>query len=55
VAEYLATLDDAAFGAAAAVEPKLVSPTDPAARRTSAHGGFPFYAYTTNYLIDLMR
>jgi hypothetical protein len=30
--EYLAVLDDAAFGAAAEVTPKLVSPSDPAAR-----------------------
>jgi transposase len=31
VKEYLATLDDAAFGAATDVEPKFVSPSDPAA------------------------
>ena len=30
--EYLATLDDAAFGAASDVTPKFVSPSDPAAR-----------------------
>ena len=30
--EYLATLDDAAFGAASAVTPKFVSPSDPAAQ-----------------------
>jgi hypothetical protein len=29
--EYLATLDDAAFGAASEVTPKFVSPSDPAA------------------------
>ena len=31
VKEYLATLDDAAFGAASEVTPKFVSPSDPAA------------------------
>ena len=36
VKEYLAVLDDAAFGGATPVEPKLVSPTDPAARWTAA-------------------
>ena len=30
--EYLATLDDAAFGAASEVVPKFVSPSDPAAQ-----------------------
>lgn len=33
--------------------PKRVSPTDPAARWTAAPGGPAFYAYSTNYLIDL--
>jgi transposase len=32
VREYLATLDDAAFGAASEVTPKFVSPSDPAAQ-----------------------
>ena len=32
VAEYLSVLDDAAFGGATPVEPKAISPTDPAAR-----------------------
>ena len=36
--DYLATLDDAAFGAATPVVPKVISPVDPAARWTSAHG-----------------
>jgi transposase len=53
VAEYLAVLDDAAFGGATPVEPKLVSPTDPAARWTAARGGPAVYAYCDNYLIDL--
>jgi len=34
--EYLATLDDAAFGAASDVTPKFVSPSDPAAQWTGA-------------------
>jgi transposase len=51
--EYLAVLDDAAFGAATEVTPKYLSPADPAARWTGAHGGPAFFAYSTNYLIDL--
>jgi transposase len=50
--EYLAVLDDAAFGAATPVIPKFISPADPAARWTGAHGGQAFFAYSTNYLID---
>jgi transposase len=53
VEEYLAMLDDAAFGAATEVTPKFVSPVDPAARWTGAHGGQAFFAYSTNYLIDV--
>lgn len=53
VEEYLAVLDDAAFGAATEVTPKFVSPVDPAARWTAAHGGQAFFAYSTNYLIDV--
>src|SRR5579863_3211606 len=53
VKEYLAVLDDAAFGSATPVEPKFVSPTDPAARWTAASGGPAVYAYADNYLIDL--
>jgi transposase len=53
VAEYLATLDDAAFGAATTVEPKFISPVDPAARWTASGGGPAIYAYCTNYLIDV--
>ena len=34
--EYLATLDDAAFGAASGVTPKFVSPSDPATQWTGA-------------------
>ena len=51
--EYLAVLDDAAFGAATEVTPKFVSPSDPAARWTGAHGGQAFFAYSTNYLVDV--
>ena len=52
VREYLATLDDAAFGAASEVVPKFISPSDPAAQWTGAHKGHAFFAYATNYLID---
>src|SRR3974390_1180879 len=51
--EYLAVLDDAAFGAATEIVPKFISPADPAARWTGAHGGQAFFAYSTNYLIDV--
>jgi hypothetical protein len=53
VREYLAVLDDAAFGAATSVAPKYLAPVDPAARWTAANGGLAFFAYATNYLIDL--
>src|SRR6202034_3959666 len=36
VTEYLSVLDDAAFGGATSVEPKTISPTDPAARYTAS-------------------
>jgi transposase len=39
VKEYLATLDDTAFGAATEVVPKFVSPSDPAAQWTGAMRG----------------
>lgn len=52
VREYLSVLDDAAFGAASAVTPKFISPSDPAAQWTVAHKGHAFFAYATNYLID---
>src|SRR6266568_7126878 len=53
VKEYLATLNDAAFGAATEVQPKFVSPTDPAAQWTGAMQGPAFFAYADNYLIDV--
>jgi len=51
--EYLATLDNAAFGAASDVPPKFVSPSDPAAQWTGAMRGPAFFAYSDNYLIDV--
>ena len=53
VREYIAILDDAAFGAATPVVSKFLTPADPAPRWTCAHGGQAFYAYSPDYLIDL--
>ena len=53
VKEYLATLDDAAFGAATEVVPKFVAPSDPAAQWTGAMKSAAFFAYADNYLIDV--
>ena len=53
VREYLDTLDEAAWGAASEVPPKFVSRSDPAAQWTGAMKGHAFFAYATNYLIDL--
>src|ERR1700681_4201619 len=53
VEEYLAVLDDAAFGAASEVTPQVIAPSDPATRWTAAHRGPAFFAYSTNYLIDI--
>lgn len=50
VREYLAGLQEAN---ALATTPKNVSLTDPAATWTAAPGGPAFYAYSTNYLIEL--
>jgi transposase len=52
VEEYLAVLDDAAFGSATEVTPKFIAPADPATRWTAAHRGPAFFAYSVNYLID---
>lgn len=52
VREYLAVLDDAAFGAARDVKPKFTSHSDPAAQWTGAMKGHAFFAYATNYLVD---
>jgi transposase len=51
--EYLASLDDAAFGAASEVIPKFVSPSDPAAQWTGAMRGPAFFAYADDYLVDV--
>ena len=53
VREYLATLDDPAYGAASDVTPKFVSPSDPAAQWTGALRNAAFFAYANNYLIDV--
>src|SRR5499427_1978394 len=53
VKEYLATLDDAAYGTATTVTPKFVSPSDPAAQWTGAMKSAAFFAYANNYLIDV--
>jgi IS5 family transposase len=52
VKEYLAVLDDAAFGAASEVTPKFIAPAGPATRWTAAHRGPAFFAYSANYLVD---
>ena len=46
--EYLSALDGETT---TGVTPKAISLTDPQARWTAAPGG-PFFAYSTNYLID---
>src|SRR5438876_5703178 len=53
VREYLATLDDPAYGTASEVTPKFVSPSDPAAQWTGALRSAAFFAYADNYLIDV--
>jgi transposase len=53
VKEWLASLDDAAYGAASDVTPKFISPSDPAAQWTGAMRGPAFFAYADNYLIDV--
>jgi transposase len=53
VEEYLAVLDDAAFGAATELTPKFIAPADPAARWIAPHRGPAFFAYSANYLIDV--
>jgi len=52
VREYLATLDEAAFGAATSVQPKFTSHSDPASQWTAARKGPAFFAYSANYMID---
>ena len=50
VREYVAALEAAN---PTETQPKSVSLTDPAARYTAAPGGPAFYAYSTNYLVDV--
>jgi transposase len=53
VREYIATLDEAAFGGASHVMPKFLSPVDPASRWTRTYrSGQAEYSYSVNYLID---
>ena len=47
VKDYLASLDDAAFGAASEVTPKFVSPSDPAAQWAGALRGAAFLPMPT--------
>ncbi len=47
VQEYMAVLDEAAFGATSETPPKYVSSVDPAARWTAAASGPAVYAYCT--------
>ena len=49
VREYLAALDSELPGTPA---PRKISISDPQSRWTGAEGGVPYYAYSTNYLID---
>ena len=49
----LSVLDDAAFGGATSVEPKTISPTDPAARYTASAMPLPVMLTLDNYLVDL--
>jgi transposase len=58
VREYLEALEESNPSsdlADATTAPKNISLTDPAARWTAAPGGPAFYAYSTNYLIDLQQ
>ncbi len=53
VQDYLANLDNPAWGAASDVVPKFVAPADPAAQWTGALRNAAFFAYADNYLIDV--
>src|SRR3954453_20322518 len=53
VREYLAVLDEAAFGGATPVVPKFIATANPPSSWTGANGGLPCFAYSDNYLIDL--
>ncbi len=51
--DYLARLDEPAWGSATGVVPKFVAPADPAAQWTGALRNAAFFAYADNYLIDV--
>ena len=56
VRDYLTALDEnnpIPSDAAATATPRVVSLSDPQSRYTAAPGGPAFFAYSTNYLIDL--
>ena len=53
VKDYLANLDNEAYGAASDKVPKFVSPSDPAAQWTGAQKSKAIFAYADNYLIDV--
>ena len=53
VQDYLANLDNPAWGRASDVVPKFVAPSDPAAQWTGALRNAAFFAYADNYLIDI--
>lgn len=53
VKDYLANLDNEAYGAASEKVPKFVSPSDPAAQWTGAQKSKAIFAYADNYLIDV--
>jgi len=53
VKDYLANLDNEAYGAASDVVPKFVAPSDPAAQWTGAQKSKAIFAYADNYLIDV--
>ena len=52
VEQLRCSMSSCSNGAATQVISKFISPADPAARWTGAHGGQAFFAYSTNYLID---
>ena len=56
VRDYLTALDEnnpIPTDAAATATPRVISLSDPQSRFTAAPGGPAFFAYSTNYLIDL--
>lgn len=51
VRDCLESVDDAAFGAATDVRPKVISCSDPASQWTAAMNGSAIFAYSVTYLI----